>query len=210
SNASSIEFLSPNGPLRNDVYDMDFAEGELWVCYGETNFSYNPYPLRKRGISHLSNKYWTNFPYEALPEDRSIISVSINPQDPKQVFFCSYHDGLLEINDDQITDFYTPLNSNLNPTDNPSEAPNAVRLGPAAFDKEGNLWMGNALSEDGLIKFPSGGSANSFKQFDITDILNNTSTNNGFGAIAIDNENNVYMGTYKDGVIGYNPTSQTW
>src|SRR5699024_5029793 len=46
-------------------------------------------------------------------------------------------------------------------------------------------------------------SSNSFKKYDLSDVNSNTS-NNVFGALVTDNVGNVYMGTYKEGIIGFN------
>lgn len=206
NNPLGIDFLSPNGPLRNDIFAMDIAPSELWVAYGEYNYYYNPYPLTKRGLSHLTKNHWINIPYAALPEDKSIVNVTINPHHTDQVFFGSYHDGLLEIENNEINNFYTPNNSNLDGT----EGSSSIRIGPGAFDNQGNLWLANALSTDGLLKFPSGGGANSFVKYDITDVINNTENNNGFGDIVIDNTGNIYLATMRDGVVGFEPSSHTF
>lgn len=210
NNPVSLNFLSPNGPLRNDVFNMDLAPNELWLVYGDYGYYYNPYPLKKRGLSHFKNEQWTNIPYNELPQNRSIIDVSINPRKTEQAFFFSYHDGLLEVVDDEVENFYDVNNSNLEPTDNPNEQPDAVRIGPSVFDNSGNLWFANALSADGLIKFPAEGGANDFVQYDISDVIPDTQNNNGFGAIVMDNSGNIFLGSYKDGVVGFEASTKTF
>ncbi len=200
-------FLSPNGPLRNDVFAMDNRGSELWVAFGAYDFYYNPYPLKKRGLSHLIAGQWINIPYEDLPQDRSITSVSINPNKPSQVFFCSFHDGLLEIEDNEVKNFYTTTNSDLEPTEHPQETPEAIRLGPAIFDSDGNLWMGSAMSSYGLLKLPKGGGANSFVKYDMSDMLSSVTHNYGFGSMVMDDAGNIYMASYRDGIIGFNPST---
>ena len=206
NSSSHLEYLSPNGPLRNDIFDMDVVQGELWAAYGEYDVYYNPYPLRKRGVSHLSEKQWINFPYEDFPgENRSITSVKINPSNPEQVYFASFHDALMEINDDQIVNFYNTDNSNLEPSEHPNERPYAFRIGPMDFDPEGNLWFAASSTSKGLIKFKPGGNANSFEKIDITSVLPQPLSNLGFGSLTIDNSGNVYIGSYREGFIGFNP-----
>lgn len=209
NNLQALEYLSPNGPLRNDPFSIDVYNGNLWVVYGEHNFFYNPYPLRERGISHYKEGSWINYPYSELPNpNRSIIDVLINPQNTEQVFFASYHDGLMEIQNEEVANFYTVFNSNLTPTDSPAESPDAVRLGRMAFDQQGNLWMGSALAYDGLVRFPAGGGSNSFVKYDITDIISNPLAANGIGDLVFDAQGNVYFGSYDDGVIGFKPSTQ--
>src|SRR5699024_9440366 len=130
NNTTDIEFLSPNGPLRNEIFSMDVAPEHVWVTYGDYSFYYNPYPLKKRGISHFSEEHWTNIPYDNLPENRNITSVKINHKDPDQVFFASYHDGLMEVQENEVVNFYNTTNSNLETTETPNESATAIRLGP--------------------------------------------------------------------------------
>src|SRR5690625_726013 len=204
NNSTNIEFLSPNGPLRNDIFSLDVAPHHLWVTYGDYSFYYNPYPLKKRGISHFSEDHWRNIPYEDLPENRNITSVKINPNDPQQVFFASYRDGLMEIRENEVVNFYNTSNSNLETTDTPDESATAIRLGPLEFDSKGDLWFASALNAKGLIKFTPGESYNSFKKYDLSDVIASPTSNNGFGALVTDNAGNVYMGAYKEGIIGFN------
>lgn len=202
SNTTQIEFLSPNGPLRNDIFSMDIAPEQVWVTYGDYDFYYNPYPLKKRGLSHFSEEHWTNLPYEDLPEFRNITSVKINPKDPDQVYFASFRDGLMEIRENEVVNFYNTSNSNLETTDTPNESATAIRLGPMDFDSNGDLWTASSLNADGLIKFTPGESYNSFKKYDLSDVISNPSSH--FGTLATDNVGNVYMGAYKEGIIGFN------
>lgn len=203
SNPNALEYFSPNGPLRNDIFSMDLTLSQLWVSYGEYTFSYNPYPLTERGISHYSEEHWVNIPYEDLPENRSITSVKINPFAPEQVFFASFRDGLMEVNQNEVVNFYTTNNSNLEPIETASSSPDAIRLGPMDFDPSGNLWMASSLHSKGLISFKPGGNPNSFKKYNLTSVIPQPTSNNGFGALVTDQSGNVYMGAYKEGIIGF-------
>lgn len=206
-NNSGTEYISPNGPLRNDIFNIDIQQQELWAVYGEFNFYYNPYPLTKRGVSHLTEDQWLNIPYENLPEMRSMSNIKINPNNPEQVFVTSFRDGLMELQNHEVTHYFNTNNSNLEPTENPAEQTDAIRLNPIAFDQQGNIWLGSGMNTNGLIRYPIGGGANSFNKLDMSSVLPNPSTNAGIGGIAIDNSNNVYMGTYNEGLVGYNPTT---
>lgn len=208
NNPNALEYFSPNGPLRNDIFSMDLTLGELWVSYGEYSFSYNPYPLKEQGISHYSEEQWINIPYEDLPENRSISSVKINPNQPEQVFFASYRDGLMEVNNNEVVNFYTVNNSNIEPIEAASSSPDAIRLGPMDFDPSGNLWMASALNSKGLISFKPGGNPNSFKKYNLTSVIPQPRSNNGFGALVTDQSGNVYMGAYKEGIIGFHAATK--
>ncbi|MGO1584994.1 MAG: type IX secretion system anionic LPS delivery protein PorZ, partial [Mesonia sp.] len=72
SNTSAFQFLSPDGPLRNDVFSLSVIPNEVWVTYGEYDVFFNPYPLKRAGVSHLVNEEWINIPFESLDETEEI------------------------------------------------------------------------------------------------------------------------------------------
>ena len=100
STTLSPEFvvISPDGPLLNSIFNMEALDNELWVTFGEHNIFYNPYPRSDRGISHLVEDEWRNIPYDSLMGALDIIEVTSNPFNSEQVFFSSFCDGLLEVN----------------------------------------------------------------------------------------------------------------
>lgn len=208
-NTSYTEFISPNGPLRNDVFSMDAIPHEIWLSYGEHDFNYNPYPIKKRGISHYNSEQWFNFPYENLPDQAALTDVKINPNNPSQVYFASYSDGLLEMYDNEVSQSYTTHNTNLNPMSG-SSRDDELRLGPMEFDSNGNLWFTASRSDYGLIKFAKEAGPDDFENIDISNTINNPTSNGAYSSMVIDDQNNVYIGTWKEGVVGYNSESNNF
>lgn len=212
SNPNEIaETISPNGPLMNDVFAMDLAPNEMWIVYGRHDFYYTPNPSFKRGVSHLKEEFWSNYFYKNITESissndfRAINHVKINPKNPNQVFLASYYDGFLSIEIDEANDeiqnpIYKPASEFKTENNYPP------RLGPFGIDPNGKLWFGSALSEYGLYKYEIEG--NKLTPFKTTSVINKAQENNGFGAMQIDLSGNIYMGTYKDGVIAYNPNTK--
>ncbi len=224
NNVSAIQYLSPNGPLHNNIYAFDIASHHLWAIYGTYNLFYNPYApngLHKTGISHYTQGQWINIPYNILSQElsqkglpnkaRSLFDIIINPQKPEQAFVSSYHDGLLELNANQVQNFYTPANSTVlqkAKSSNPNESNDAIRLGPLLFDPQGALWMGNATSKFGLLKLPAQGGTNDFVTYDVSGIMQNSAHNLGYGDIVRDRSGNIYLATYEEGVVGYDNSTQ--
>lgn len=211
--AEGANSISPNGPLRNDIFSLDLTLGEVWVVYGEYDFNYNPYPLRKRGISHFKEDYWDNFSYKDLLQNhpdindfRAITSVKINPANPDQVFLGSFYDGLMLIENEEVSKVFTVYNSNLPQSEGLNT--DEIRLSPIGISPAGSIWMGIARNEEGLIELPAGGGNNSFKKYKMNSVLATPNNNQGFGDMSIDRSNNVYIASAKDGVVGYNPSNK--
>ena len=203
--------ILPNGPIRNRPFSIDSSAGELWVSFGEVSVDYNPYfpngSLSKYGISHLKDTLWSNITYRELrtavnADPTDLIEVTINPQNPEEVFMSSFQKGLLKIVEDQPSILYDETNSPLDRIVlNGNDA--GIRISGSQFDRQGNLWFLQSKTDEALIKLtPSG----QFEKIDVSSIIN-AKNDLAMTKLAIDRGNNIFFGTYANGVVGYNPSS---
>lgn len=189
----------PDGPLRNDPFNIEAHPGGLYVVYGDYSNTYNPFPLKRRGLSHLHiDSTWVNISYDEALQANNLTNITIDPEDNDHVFVSSYNSGLLEIQDDVPVALSDETNSGLsdiqiNPTD--------VRINAAAYDRDGNLWMTNSLVDNGIAR-KSGGN---IQGIDVSDILDGPATN--YSSLVVDRAGNVFFGTHNYGLAAYNPSS---
>ncbi len=116
--ASETRVVSPNGPLKNDIFDLTvLPNDELWIVHGAFQRNYNPYPLNSFGLSHLNGGAWQNIPYSQLLGAKSLVSVTANPNNHSQVFVAAMHQGILELNDGVATNLWDHTNSGLESID---------------------------------------------------------------------------------------------
>ena len=201
---SGFEQILPDGPLRNDPFSIEAGPNEIWAVFGDYNEDFNPYPLKQRGLSHLSEKTgWINLSYPEIRNANNLVNITINPENPEQVFVSSYNSGLLEINADTPDQLFNAANSGL--SDIPTN-PGDVRINGAAYDSQGNLWMTNSQVENALARK----SGDKIQGFSVKEVLPDFSRVNGYSQLVIDRQDNVYFGTSNDGVIAYNPTEKTF
>ncbi|MAN26367.1 MULTISPECIES: type IX secretion system anionic LPS delivery protein PorZ [Mesonia] len=204
-------YLSPIGPLRNNVFHMEAIPNELWVVYGDYDLFYNPYPLDSYGISHLENGEWINIPFEEVNAE-SLVNIAINPNNINQVFISSYIDGLLQIQDNEVVNLYNQDNSPIEELiDGGAPLSNDTRVNGISFDRNGILWGNVSRVQHALFNFSPANST--FNIFDISEAIPEPeyySENLGYSDIVIDNSGNVYFGSYEYGVIGYQPSSNTF
>jgi hypothetical protein len=201
----------PNGPIRNRPFSIDASTGQLWVSFGEVSVNYNPYfpngALSKYGISHLQDTLWSNISYKELStavnaEPTDLIKVTINPQNPKEVFMSSYQKGLLKIVEDEPAILYDETNSPLDRI-NINGGDVGVRISGSQFDRQGNFWFLQSRTDEALIKLTPAGQ---FQKIDVSSIIN-AESDLAMTALAVDRGNNIFFGTYTNGLIGYNPSS---
>lgn len=208
---TTYEEIHPEGPLNNDVFSVTAKQNNVWLVYGGYTNTFAPIQ-RRIGFSHYNGERWVNTKYSSNLPFPDLVDVTIDPNNINKVYIGSFGDtndpnlvntintgGLFVVEDDVITQFYNHRNSDLEdivPTD-PNRA--TIRISSSAFDSQGNLWMTNVGTTKELKKLSSSGT---WSGYDIS----SAKTVNGFGLteLAVDNINNVWIGSRKDGAIIFN------
>jgi hypothetical protein len=197
--------VSPNGPVNNNSFSIDATPGQLWAVFGEIDVFFNPFPLTRRGISNLQGETWVNIKYEDLFEilgkdANDLVNVSINPDNPNEVYMSSFNKGLLKVVDQVPTILYDDSNSPLELFRPELD----IRVYGSDYDRQGNLWFVASRLDNGLIRLsPSG----QFQTVDITSIIENTINELALSEVSVSREGYVFFGAVESGVIGYNPQS---
>ena len=211
SNNAAYEYLSPIGPLRNKVFNMEAIPNELWIVYGDYDLFYNPYPLDSYGISHLDNDQWFNIPYEGIGA-KSLVNIAINPDNVDQVFISSFYDGLVQIENNEVVSIYNQKNSPIEElVDKGAVVANDTRVNGLDFDSSGNLWFNVTRVLNGLLSFSPNN--NSFTTYKITNAIPDPdyyTQNLGFSDLDTDNSGNVFFGSYEYGLVGFQPSTNTF
>ena len=213
SNLSVYENITPNGPLRNAIFAMNASSSVLWASYGGFSNDFNPYAynpfqpnnlynVNKYGISKFDDNGWTNTPFSALLGATAISSISVNPKDPNQVYFSSFHSGLLKTNNGIPSILYNQTNSLLSSVEDAGPPYVSIRINGTAFDKNGNLWVTNTRAKKAIkVLKPD----NTWQAISIEPISSQYAANS-YGNIVIDKNNTKWIPSSFDGVIAYNET----
>jgi ligand-binding sensor domain-containing protein len=208
SSVSVFENITPIGPSRNNIFSLQVTPNQLWTVYGDYDVFYNPYPLDDFGVSKFSNSGWLNISFDKVLGAKSLSKVAINPSNEKQVFASSFFSGLLKIENDVPTILYNQTNSALESLaispPNPSYID--IRINGSAFDKSGNLWVTNCRVVNGLKMLSSSGQWKSYAMDKIVSDYNS----NDFGMMVIDKNGTKWMATNRNGVIGFNESSNSF
>lgn len=202
---SSATEIRPDGPLRNNGFRIQAFRDGVWVTFGEHDQFLNPFPLNSRGVSILRDEEWTNIPFEDLLGMKELNKITINPNNPNQVFVSSFTDGLLEFNDFVATNVFDETNSPLQSLIIPS-LPDLIdiRTGAAKFDDDGLLW--NLTSRVDLALKNYNPANNQWQTFSFEDFIEDPVNDEiGFYDIAIDNNSGTkFIGSFFNGLIGFN------
>ncbi|WP_435048879.1 two-component regulator propeller domain-containing protein [Formosa sp. S-31] len=201
SNPISFLEIHPDGPLLNKIFSLKTPPNEIWAVFGGYSASYNfNGGVGRSGISHFKGGNWKNIYYDSIAKEIKnplyLSKITVNPLKTSQVFVSSYYSGLIEFNSDKITALYNKENSSLVPFTG-----NLYLTLQGAYDTNGALWVMNGRVDSPLNKFENGKwNSYSFKPV-IADPLTDEL---GFSDILIDAQGTKFIGSGKNGLIGYN------
>jgi hypothetical protein len=209
SNLTEFEIIMPDGPIRNSIFSIHTTTSNLWAVYGGYDGEYNPYSfigfdLTQFGISKFSENQWLHIPYIDVLGAKALSRIISNPRDENEVYISSYNNGLLKLEADVPVTLFNNSNSTLksivlNSTEN-------IRIGPATFDRTGNLWVTNSRIKEGLHVLKT---SNQWQAYNMENILEDFGDND-FSRIVIDNNGTKWMASKKDGVIAFNESSNMY
>ncbi|MEK9530616.1 MAG: hypothetical protein VWZ86_04035 [Flavobacteriaceae bacterium] len=161
------QFLSPDGPLLNNIFDIETLENELWISHGDYSIFYVP-GLKKYGISHYVDSQWKNISNDALFNVDSIVRVVAHPYEIGTLYACSFHGGIVQLKDNLPEELWNASNSGLESLTFEGDNYVSIRVRDAVVDDQGNLWSLTSLIERGLKKVsPSG----QWSSYDLTEII---------------------------------------
>ncbi len=206
SESLAFENSTPTGPLRNNIFALQATTTSLWAVYGDYSSAYNPYTgvgLKSYGISKYNSSGWLNIPYEKVLGAKSLSRITVNPTNENEVYVSSFFSGLLKIENDIPTVLYNQTNSGLEEITSVPGYHNDVRINGATFDKSGNLWINNSRIKNGLKELKTNGQWQSYS----TEIILTNSESNSYGRMAIDKKGTKWLTTYREGVIGFNEST---
>lgn len=207
---TTFEEIHPSGPLLNKPFSLNAQSNSLWVTFGEYDVFFNPYPLNKRGFSHLKEGEWVNTPFSDVFGAQCLNAISVNPFNNNQVFISSFFSGLLEVNEEIPTVLYNETNSGLESLILPNN-PNYidVRVGATIFDNNALLWTLTGKIDEPLKSFNI--SSNQWKSYSFTDIIpDGFSDDSGFGDIVIDNDGTKWIGSHLNGIIAFKESGSSF
>ena len=130
------ESFTPEGPLRNDIYSLEYQENNLYMCHGgHENFGTNS--LINDGAS-IRNEYndWINYDFYELGNARDILEVAVRNG---REYYASWYNGIPEIKEGKLITKYGYNNTN-GVLDTTYYSNNRTRISDLKFDNEGNLW----------------------------------------------------------------------
>ncbi len=197
-NENNYTEIHPDCPISNHAFAIDAVNEHVWVVYGDyiTTDNFNPFPVYKEGVSGYEKDHWVNIPFEEL-NITDISFVKINPQNLDEVYLSS-KDGLMRIRNNQVDALFDYHNSPL------TQHLDFTFVYAIGFDSKSNLWV-TQRGRPALLKLDPN---DNWESIHLQNILTNPEDIHGFGALKVDKNDKIWLGTIYKGVLGYNPDTQ--
>ena len=193
--------ISPNGPIEDYAFKVTKTTNDLWLTHGAYDRTYTP-DYKLQGVSIFNkNTGWYKIPTTELEGAVSLAAIVENPRNLSEVFVASGHSGMLKFTDKTNAILFNETNfleSVLLPPPNQNFI--SVRINGMKHDKDGNLWITNALVNNGIKVLRSN---NTWQSYNLSNIVQSPKDVH-YGNIDIDKNSTKWVASYGRGVIAFN------
>lgn len=158
-NDGSYEQLLPAGPANNDIFKVVKTRDALWTVPGGFSALYEN-AWRAPEVSVLTDNKWTifnrgNTSAFASSNSRDLINISVNPDNPQNVFIASWGNGIYEFDKNASGEYYLKThfvdeNSGIHNFPN-SPKDRYTRIWAMTFDDTGHMFITNSDVDNVIV-----------------------------------------------------------
>jgi len=202
SNFSVCENITPSGPLRSNIFSLEKTANNLWAVFGGHNIDYNPYipTLNYFGISRLNSNGWLNIPNSDVFGAAAIVDIIATPANENVLYAASFLNGLIKIENNVGVEQYDATPPIQNGPETVAPGGPTVWINSLAYDREGNLWMTNALTVKSIKVLKAGGD---WAAYSLQGIVQNPEQGL-YGKMVIDKNGTKWIPSRDNGLIAFN------
>ncbi|MEI6899730.1 MAG: two-component regulator propeller domain-containing protein [Bacteroidota bacterium] len=129
-----------SGPLTSKAFSMTAYGNDLYIAPGGRESNYGPI-FNQGQVYHFDNTNWINTNLSYVTTFFDVVTIAVDPSDPKRIFAGSWTSGLAELYNGELVNKYVEYNSTLR--HHTASDTSDIRIGGTAFDTHGNLWVNN-------------------------------------------------------------------
>lgn len=145
--SSQLQIFQPTGPGSNNIYDLSYRDGTVYVAPGDVDQWQKLYRLDD--ISYFRENQWSTISgfglYEATGGS-DFLAVLPDPEDETHQYVCAYGAGIISVRNGAAEMLINNRNSSLDSAAGFS----FVATTAIAFDNQKNLWVSNSSGGHGI------------------------------------------------------------
>lgn len=161
-NTTNYVNYKPNSPQSKNVFKIEAQNRKVYAVPGGYNGAYNSL-FKVAEIDIIDNnrwKYLAGYNQNQLYSTFDLSNITIDPLDNEHVYIGTHGAGLIELNNDNVSNVFNKTNSAIPSRD---ADPNAYVIGGTTFDEEGNLWISNSYTTKALTVRKADGTWKTFQ-----------------------------------------------
>jgi len=161
SDGTQAEFIKPNGPGTNSVFQIAAGGSNIWVASGGYQSNWGKLYMRD-GVFSFIDDTWTTHNAWTTPAFDSIsdyVCAKVDPANSNIVYIGTWQGGVIKFVNNELTEVYDEYNSSLGPW---LASPNMVNISGIDFDSHHNMWAANSGAANVLSVMKDNGEWKSF------------------------------------------------
>ncbi len=187
------EFIKPNGPGSDNVFELDAEGNNVWVASGGRQSNWAKLYMRDGVFSFIDDTWTTHSSWNTPAFDTisDYICVKVDPANPNVSYVGTWQAGVAKFVDNSLSVIYNESNSSLRPW---IANPDLINISGIDFDNQHNLWVANSGAPNLLSVMKNDGEWKSFN-------FGGSLSGKDIGNMIVDNSNQKWIIKRSDGLV---------
>lgn len=193
NNGWEAEFIKPNGPGSNNVFQLNAEGSSVWVASGGRQSNWAKLYMKDGVFSFIDNTWYTHNASSTPAFDTisDYVCVKVDPSNNAIAYIGTWQTGVVKFVDNELTDIFDAQNSSLQPW---VSNPLLINISGIDFDSQHNMWVANSGAPNLLSVMKNDGEWRSFN-------FGGSLSGKDIGELLVDNYDQKWMIKRSDGLI---------
>ncbi len=193
NNGWEAEFIKPNGPGSNNIFQLDAGGSNVWVASGGRQSNWAKLYMKDGVFSFVDNSWYTHNAWTTPAFDTmsDYVCVKVDPSNSDIAYIGTWGTGVVKFVNNELTEVFDDQNSSLRPW---ISNPNLINISGIDFDSQHNMWVANSGAPDLLSVMKNNGE---WKSFNFGGLL----SGKDIGELIIDNYDQKWIIKRSDGLV---------
>ncbi len=193
NNGWEAEFIKPNGPGSNNIFQLDAGGSNVWVASGGRQSNWAKLYMKDGVFSFVDDSWYTHNAWTTPAFDTmsDYVCVKVDPSNSDVAYIGTWGTGVVKFVNNELTEVFDDQNSSLQPW---ISNPNLINISGIDFDSQHNMWIANSGAPDLLSVMKNNGD---WKSFNFGGLL----SGKDIGELIIDNYDQKWIIKRSDGLI---------
>lgn len=192
----SGEFIKPNGPAYNSIFQLDAGGDNVWVASGGRKSNWGKIYMRDGIFSFINDTWFNHSPHNTAILDTisDFVCVKVDPSNSDIAYIGTWQAGIVKFVDNEVSTIYTDQNSSLQPWVANNDL---INISGIDFDNRHNMWVANSGAPNILSVMKDNGE---WKSYNLGGLLSGSDVSK----LIVDKNDQKWILRRSDGIIVFN------